>query len=95
MSLIEIKHPPPSGDGCFMHDQACPGLDSNQHALTGTAPSRRRVYQFRHPGLCSDPGRTRTCDPLIKSQMLYHLSYGVRWVEACKNTLTPTLRQER
>ncbi len=28
----------------------CPGLESNQHALSGTAPSRRRVYQFRHPG---------------------------------------------
>jgi hypothetical protein len=25
----------------------------------------------------SDPGRARTVDPLIKSQLLYQLSYGV------------------
>ena len=25
----------------------------------------------------SDPGRIRTCDPLIKSQLLYQLSYGI------------------
>ena len=25
-----------------------------------------------------DPGRARTCDPLIKSQMLYQLSYGIK-----------------
>ena len=28
----------------------CPGLESNQHAHVGTAPSRQRVYLFRHPG---------------------------------------------
>ena len=28
----------------------CPGLDSNQHVQKDTAPSRQRVYQFRHPG---------------------------------------------
>ena len=67
----------------------CPGLESNQHVLTNTAPSRRRVYQFRHLGkednpvnenegnLLCDPDRVRTCDPLIKSQMLYQLSYGI------------------
>lgn len=26
---------------------------------------------------CSDPGGARTLDPLIKSQLLYQLSYGV------------------
>ncbi len=26
----------------------------------------------------SDPGEARTLDPLIKSQLLYQLSYGVR-----------------
>ena len=45
-----------------------------------------RVYQFRHSGsewamrrdgLKSDPGRDRTCDPRIKSPLLYQLSYGV------------------
>ena len=33
-----------------------------------------------------DPGEARTLDPLIKSQLLYQLSYGVRrkngWVKA-------------
>lgn len=28
----------------------CPGLESNQHVLADTAPSRRRVYLFRHLG---------------------------------------------
>jgi hypothetical protein len=27
--------------------------------------------------LFGEPGRSRTCDPLIKSQMLYQLSYGL------------------
>ena len=26
---------------------------------------------------CGDPGEARTLDPLIKSQLLYQLSYGV------------------
>ena len=81
----------------------CPGLESNQHDLAVTAPSRRRVYQFRHLGLLQDwgltsgawsgstpntrpqtpilcegdPARARTWDPLIKSQMLYQLSYEI------------------
>ncbi len=83
----------------------CPGLESNQHVLANTAPSRRRVYQFRHlgPDPCSglegltrimwalrrysvpdpivqlycEPARVRTGDLLIKSQMLYQLSYGI------------------
>ena len=29
---------------------SCPGLDLNQHAVSGTTPSRWRVYQFHHPG---------------------------------------------
>ena len=33
---------------------------------------------MRHSaGLFSDPGEARTLDPLIKSQLLYQLSYGV------------------
>ena len=50
-----------------------------------------RVYQFRHSGKTSkvlivycylhdatcDSGRARTCDPLVKSQLLCQLSYGV------------------
>ena len=29
------------------------------------------------PFSCCDPGEARTLDPLIKSQLLYQLSYGV------------------
>ena len=29
----------------------CRGGDLNPYALTGTAPSRRRVYQFHHLGI--------------------------------------------
>gem|GEM_PF-3172507 len=28
----------------------CPGLDSNQHAVSSTTTSRWLVYQFQHPG---------------------------------------------
>ena len=31
----------------------------------------------RFTALFSDPGEARTLDPLIKSQLLYQLSYGV------------------
>ncbi len=35
-----------------------------------------------------DPGEARTLDPLIKSQLLYQLSYGVKckngWVKAAE-----------
>lgn len=85
----------------------CPGLESNQHDLAVTTPSRWRVYQFRHPGkgdpnvecrvpnekirypaletrqsIC-DPARVRTWDPLIKSQMLYQLSYWIGLEDGC------------
>ncbi len=33
-----------------------------------------RIYAFLY--FVRDPGRNRTCDPLIKSQLLYQLSYG-------------------
>ena len=28
----------------------------------------------------SDPGKTRTCDPLLRRQMLYPLSYGADFI---------------
>ena len=67
----------------------CPGLDSNQHGFYSTRPSSVRVYQFHHPGRVrarrrkeqwsvGDPGRARTYDPLVKSQLLCQLSYGAK-----------------
>ncbi len=35
-----------------------------------------RVIQCVLSVFVRDPGRNRTCDPLIKSQLLYQLSYG-------------------
>ena len=68
----------------------CPRLDSNQHVLTNTTPSRWRVYQFHHVGKAlknkkaepekfnfSDLTGARTQDPLLKREMLYRLSYQV------------------
>ena len=58
----------------------CLRLDSNQHALTSTTPSRWQVYQCLHVGILnqkSDPGGPRTHDPNIKSVVLYQLSYRV------------------
>src|SRR5690606_4133599 len=44
------KGPPRRRGGPFAYSEECPGLDSNQHAVSGTTPSRWRVYQFHHPG---------------------------------------------
>ena len=35
----------------------------------------QRIYNDIN-GIVGEPGRIRTFDPLIKSQLLYHLSYG-------------------
>ena len=40
--------------------------------------------------IVGEPGRIRTFDPLIKSQLLYHLSYGPTGVSG---TLSVVLRQ--
>ena len=37
-------------------------------------PPLRQVVKLKNSG---DPGEIRTPDPLIKSQLLYQLSYGV------------------
>ncbi|MEY4785661.1 MAG: hypothetical protein RIR41_3596 [Pseudomonadota bacterium] len=34
-----------------------------------------RAFQLYCPKSLGEPGRNRTCDPLIKSQLLYRLSY--------------------
>ncbi len=39
-----------------------------------------KFHQLRNLGDFSDPGEARTLDPMIKSHLLYQLSYGVmRW----------------
>jgi hypothetical protein len=43
-----IPHPPLADS---IINRNCPGLDSNQHSLSGTSPSSWRVCQFRHLGL--------------------------------------------
>ncbi len=40
----------------------------------------KSTYLFRNR-FC-DPGRVRTYDPLIKSQMLCQLSYGIMYLQA-------------
>lgn len=57
----------------------CGRGDSNPHALSGTATSRLRVYQFRHDRIffknqCSGAW-VRTRDQRINSPLLYRLSY--------------------
>lgn len=37
--------------------------------------SKIEVLWFRSFGMDFEPSRTRTCDPLVKSQLLYRLSY--------------------
>ena len=63
----------------FDRDCWCPGKDSNLHTLRHTHLKRARL-PIPPPGhwiIFGDPGGTRTHDPLIKSQLLYQLSYGV------------------
>ncbi len=38
--------------------------------------TKKQLIYHQLPFLC-DPGEARTLDPLIKSQLLYQLSYGV------------------
>ncbi len=40
----------------------------------------------------SDPAGARTLDPLIKSQLLYQLSYGVKIFEFHRGTLASQMR---
>ena len=48
LTMAQKENPPRTDDrGGFM----CPRLDSNQHVLANTTPSRWRVYQFHHVGL--------------------------------------------
>ena len=39
--------------------------------------NKKTEILLKHFGLLCDPGGARTLDPLIKSQLLYQLSYGV------------------
>jgi hypothetical protein len=41
------------------------------------------------------PGRTRTCGPLLRRQMLYPLSYGSPYVEAACDVSTPGNAQQK
>ena len=49
-------------------------MDSQNRKLLRALPeSRKRIDLEENSG---EPNRIRTCDPLIKSQLLYQLSYG-------------------
>lgn len=53
LSPVKLKKPNILNNRDVQEYQAfipCPGLESNQHSPKGTAPSRQRVYQFRHQG---------------------------------------------
>jgi hypothetical protein len=69
--------PPPKSDPCHSPDF---------RAILGKSPlgtqnnkDLQSLESLYHTTLdWSDPGETRTLGPLIKSQLLYQLSYGVR-----------------
>lgn len=65
------------------------GLHTGLHSLCKTALNIKiwgikKENYFRNSLILSDPGRARTVDPMIKSHLLYQLSYGVIFSE-CKN----------
>ena len=43
----------------------------------GIIKTQLMIHQLRNLGDFSDPGEARTLDPMIKSHLLYQLSYGV------------------
>ena len=45
--------------------------------LSPLGQQKKAVSEFANCLICCDPGEARTLDPLIKSQLLYQLSYGV------------------
>ena len=47
----------------------------------------KKHLQFCKCFFCCIPEGARTLDPLIKSQLLYQLSYGNNFLSCCKSTL--------
>ena len=54
---------------------------------------RAYIYAIGLTPPSGEPDRDRTCDPLIKSQMLYQLSYGPLLWDVRKNRDVPLLNQ--
>ncbi len=53
--------------------------------VTFVFTNKKAVMKFDHNCFfVCDPAETRTLDPLIKSQLLYQLSYGVNFFWNCK-----------
>ena len=54
-------------------------MDELQSCSVGTKNEMLSLHEWsrQHLGWRSDPGGARTLDPLIKSQLLYQLSYRV------------------
>ena len=48
---------------------------------------KKKQLAFANCLIVSLPGRTRTFDPMIKSHLLYQLSYGEFFVQGCKFTM--------
>ena len=48
-----------------MNHLLCPRLDSNQHVLANTTPSRWRVYQFHHVGIKKRTYALMACLPIL------------------------------
>ena len=55
-------------------------INKRDHRAQGASKGRNslelRPSFFLQSGRFGAPGRTRTCDPLLRRQMLYPLSYG-------------------
>ena len=69
------------GQNDFVDDGRQTRLSSTLSKLQPTFDKKSAGFQtykseIRHSAFC-DPGGARTLDPLIKSQLLYQLSYGV------------------
>ncbi len=56
--------------------ECCISLCADPIAFERDALDKRKGYSFCSPkgGINNEPCRARTCDPLIKSQLLYQLS---------------------
>lgn len=61
---------------CFGTQQRYSITFTNGRNSSKNTKKRNQLYYKRLRFFC-DPGRARTVDPMIKSHLLYQLSYGV------------------
>lgn len=69
-----LAHTAGSGNGIPLTHWLVRRLKKMERELVAASPEKGSGIEAESLG---EPGKNRTCDPLIKSQLLYRLSYGL------------------